>query len=65
MDGKPVDQVDKMYPFRKLDKPAEKLAQGPSGSSAPADTSLVAGGMLGAGIGMLLVDSLDKKMPWS
>lgn len=27
--------------------------------------TMLAGGIIGAGIGMLIVDSLDNKMPWN
>ena len=43
-------------------------AEGPQGSAGSATGQLaftmLEGGVIGSGIGMLLVDSLDKKMPW-
>lgn len=38
---------------------------GPGEGNGMAATSVLAGGVIGAGIGMLIVDSLDRKMPWS
>ena len=42
--------------------------EGPQGSAGSTSGQLaltmLEGGVIGSGIGMLLVDSLDKKMPW-
>jgi hypothetical protein len=73
VNDKPLFDGDRMYPFRKIQKTSSvDIPTGPSGGgNAPGEgtgiaaTTMLAGGVIGAGIGMLIIDSLDKRMPWS